>query len=486
MRPSYDAVVVGSGPNGLAAAIALATTGLSTLVVERAAEPGGGARTTELTLPGFLHDVCSSVHPFALASPFFVRLPLASLGFEAVQPPAALAHVLDRDRVVTLERSVDETARQFGDDAEAYRSLFTPLVERFADLAAMTLGPFRLPSHPGLLAHFALDALKPLKALAGNDFRDPGASALLAGIAGHAMRPLDEPMTSAFALLLGAAGHAVGWPVVRGGSRELTRALVTHFTTLGGELVCGHEVRTLRDLPQARAFLFDVTPRQLLEIAGPELPVAYRRRLRGFEYGSGVYKIDWALSAPIPWLHDACRRAATVHLSGTLDSISRGETSILEGRIPEHPLTLVVQPTLFDPTRAPAGRHTAWAYCHVPHGSTLDLSALIEREIERFAPGFRDVILARATMNSAELELYNPNYVGGDINGGSARWTQVLTRPIVSTDPYVTGHPRIYLCSSSTPPGGGVHGMCGYFAAKSALGRVFAKELPSDLAAAAG
>jgi phytoene dehydrogenase-like protein len=481
MRPYYDAVVVGAGPNGLAAAIVLARSGLSVLVVERAAEPGGGARTSELTLAGYLHDVCSSVHPFALASPFFARLPLAEHGLTMVQPPAALAHVLDHERVVMLERSVDETAQQLGDDAEAYRALFEPLVSRFRELCEMALGPLRLPDHPGLYLRFGLEALRPLSALAESELRDPRSLALLAGIAGHAMRPLDEPMTTSFALLLGAAGHAVGWPVVRGGSRALTQALVSHLQSLGADLECGREVRTLRDLPRARAVLFDVTPRQLLELTGSELPALYRHRLRGFQYGSGVFKVDWALSAPIPWAQPACARAATVHLSGTLRAISDGEASVLDGRIPEHPLTLVVQPTLFDPTRAPEGRHTAWAYCHVPHGSTLDLTALLEAEIERFAPGFRDVILARSALTSADFERYNPNYVGGDINGGSARWTQLLTRPIASVDPYATGDRRFYLCSSSTPPGGGVHGMCGYFAARSALRRAFGKGVPHEL-----
>jgi phytoene dehydrogenase-like protein len=332
-----------------------------------------------------------------------------------------------------------------------------------------------------LYARFGLSALRSLRGFARAHFRAPEAKALLAGIAAHAMRPLGEPATASFAWVLASAGHAVGWPLTRGGSRSLTAALVERLRESGGELELGHRVRSLDELPRAKAYLLDVTPRQLLELEQHALPPAYRKRLRRFRYGPGVFKLDWALSAPIPWRNAACARAATVHLSGSMDDISAGEAKVSQGEVAESPFVLLVQPTLFDPTRAPAGKHIAWAYCHVPHGSTLEVSARIEAHIERFAPGFRELVLARATRNPAELELYDPNYVGGDINGGSAEWSQLFFRPVVDVDPYATPARDIFLCSSSTPPGGGVHGMCGYFAARSALRHVFGLRPPPEL-----
>lgn len=473
-RPRYDVVVIGSGPNGLAAAVAMTRAGLETLVVEAKPEPGGGTRTSELTLPGFLHDVCSSVHPLGLASPWFQEL---GLDIDWVQPDAPLAHVLPDGRGVLLERSIDDTCAQLGSDALAYRRLVTPFVRRFDELLEMILGPLRFPSAPFLLARFGLDALRSLRGLTRWTFREDAAPALLAGIAAHAMVPLDKLATSSFGLVLATAGHAVGWPIARGGSRTITDALLARFVQDGGELVTGHHVRTMSDLPQARAYLFDLTPRQLLAIAGDRLPARYRARLSKFRYGAGVFKVDWALRGPVPWRDPRCARAGTVHISGTVDDVSRAERAVHAGAIADRPFILFVQPTLFDPTRAPAGQHVGWAYCHVPHGSALDATAAIEAHVEQVAPGFRDQILARATFNAQDMERYNPNYIGGDINGGVSDVRQLMTRPLPQLDPYTTGAPDMFLCSSSTPPGGGVHGMCGYFAARSALRRVFGKDI---------
>jgi phytoene dehydrogenase-like protein len=473
-RYRYDVVVVGSGPNGLAAAIATARAGLETLVVEAKATPGGGMRTSPLTAPGFLHDVCSSIHPLGLASPWFRQLALDELGLQWVHPPAPLAHVIGDGRVVTLERSIDDTAAQLGDDARSYRLLVSEYVEKFDELLEMVLGPLRLPAHPLLLARFGLDAMRSMCGLATR-FRGDAASALLAGIAAHAMLPLDATATASFGLVLACAGHAVGWPLARGGSRAITDALVARLRQLGGELSVDMPITNMGELPSARAYLFDVTPRQLLAIAGDRLRPSYRAGLTRFRYGPGVFKVDWALRAPVPWRDPRCLRAATVHLSGTVDHIARAEGAVHRGGVAERPFVLFVQPTLFDPSRAPPGMHVAWAYCHVPHGDPVDATELIESHVEAFAPGFRDVIVERATKNAVEIEQYNPNYVGGDINGGMSDLRQLFFRPMVRADPYATSAPDIFMCSSSTPPGGGVHGMCGYFAARSVLRRVFGR-----------
>jgi phytoene dehydrogenase-like protein len=471
----HDVVVVGSGPNGLAAAATLARAGLGVLVVEGQATPGGGMRTEELTLPGFLHDPCSSVHPLGIASPVFAALELERHGLEWVHPAAPLAHVVNEDDVVVLERSLDETARGLQRDGGAYASLLAPFVDRFAALMQATLGPLRVPRSPLLLTRFGLAGLRSMDRLASARFAGRRAPALLAGIAAHAMLPLDAAATASFALVLGAAGHAVGWPLAKGGSRAITQALLAALRAHGGELRCETPVAALSALPRARAYLLDVTPRQLVELAGPLLPSDYRARLRRFRYGPGVFKMDWALSRPIPWRDARCARAATVHLSGELRDVAFSEASVHAGHVSERPFVLLVQPSLFDATRAPPGRHTAWAYCHVPNGSRFDAAARIEAQLERFAPGFRDCVLARATRDTAEMERHNPNYVGGDINGGLADLRQLFARPVSIRDPYATPAPNVFLCSSSTPPGGGVHGMCGYWAARAALRRVFGR-----------
>jgi phytoene dehydrogenase-like protein len=476
IKNKYDAVVVGSGPNGLAAAITLAHQGISVLVIEAAATIGGGTRTAALTLPGFVHDVCSAVHPFAVASPFFKTLPLAQHGLELVQPPAPLAHPLDDGTVAVLERSIDETARSLGQDATAYRRLMEPLVAQAEILFAELLGPLGIPRHFLAAARFGLKAIQPATMLARRTFTAAQARALLAGLAAHAILPLERWSTAAVGLVLGIAGHAVGWPVVRGGSQRLAESLAGYLGSLGGEVVTGWRVGSVDELPEARAVLLDLTPRQVVRLAGHRLPAGYVRRLGRFRYGMGVFKLDWALNAPIPWRSPACARAGTVHLGGTLDEVAASEAAIGRGEHPERPFVLLSQPSLFDPTRAPAGRHTAWAYCHVPNGSTVDMTARIEAQIERFAPGFRDTILARHAMAPADFQSYNENYIGGDINGGSQDIRQLFTRPVARLVPYSTPSPSLYLCSSSTPPGGGVHGLCGYHAARAALRQSFSRE----------
>lgn len=472
-RKSYDAVVIGSGPNGLAAAITLAREGLSTLTVEAKATMGGGARTEALTLPGFAHDVCSTVHPLGIKSPFFSSLDLQRFGLVWVQPTAPLVHVIDETTTVTLERSLAATAAGLGADGDRYRDLLGPVSERFDELMRMFLGPLRWPASPLLAGRFGLKALSSLTGLAKRRFRYPAAPALLAGIAAHAMLPLDRLATASFALVLAAAGHAGGWPLAKGGSESITRALAACLRGLGGEIQLDTPVRSLGELPRAQAYLFDLTPRQLLEMGGTDLPSSYRRRLGRFRYGPGVFKIDWALRAPIPWRDPARSRAATVHLAGSMDAVAKAESEVHQGRVAAAPFTLLVQPTLFDPSRAPAGAHTAWAYCHVPARDRTDLTSAIEAQIERFAPGFGALVLARSTRDTAALEAYDQNYVGGDINGGLANLGQLFFRPVASLDPYATPVKHVYLCSSSTPPGGGVHGMCGHWAARSALERVF-------------
>lgn len=464
-----DVVVVGSGPNGLAAAIAMARAGRSVLVLEAKESAGGGIRSEALTLPGFTHDLFSAIHPLGNGSPFFRTLPLAEHGLEWIHPPIALAHPLDDGTAPLLERSIPATARTLGPDAGAYRRLFEPLAAGWSQLAGDALGPLHLPDHPVLLARFGLRALQSARGLANRTFDGGPARALFAGVAAHAAVPLNRAATAAFGLVLMAAGHAVGWPIPRGGSGSIARALSSYLRSLGGTVETGAHVRTVADLPPARSVFFDVTPRQLLGILGERLPSRYRRQLQGFRYGPGVFKVDWALREPIPWKSPACTRAGTIHLGGTQEEIAHSELQSWRGQPPTNPYVLLAQPSLFDATRAPAGRHTAWAYCHVPNGCTVDMSARIEAQVNRFAPGFPELILARSTMGPAELERRNPNLVGGDINGGAAVLGQLFFRPVLRLSPYSLPIRGYYLCSASTPPGGGVHGLCGYHAAQAAL-----------------
>ena len=475
-KDKCDAIVIGAGPNGLAAAITIARTGKSVIVYEAKESIGGGSRSMELTLPGFVHDVCSAIHPLGLGSSFFRSLPLEQYGLEWIHPPVPLAHPFDDDSVAVLERSIDATSETLGRDARAYRKLMEPLAAHWNIISNAFFGPLRLGPlflHPFALASFGFKALRSAEGFAKSHFKGPQARALFAGMSGHWILPLDRPISAAAGLALGTMGHAIGWPLPRGGSQHIVDAMAAYLQALGGEIVTGIEIKSLDMLPPARAVLCDITPRQLLRIAGTRLPASYQRKLQHYRYGPGVFKLDLALDGPIPWRAPACGRAGTVHLGGTLPEIVASEAAVWRGEHPERPLVLLAQQSLFDPTRAPAGKHTVWAYCHVPSGSTFDMSERIEAQIERFAPGFRDRILARHTLNAAQLEEYNANYIGGDINGGVQDIWQLFTRPTIQVNPYTTPLDNVYLCSSSTPPGGGVHGLCGYYAATTALKKSF-------------
>jgi phytoene dehydrogenase-like protein len=471
-RPALDAIIVGGGPNGLAAAITLARAGRSVRLFETAETVGGGSRSAELTLPGFVHDPCASVHPLSVASPFFRSLDLARHGLAWVESAAPVAHALAPGRSVVLPR--DLTGGGLDDaigsrDAATWRRLFGPLAGEVDRLLPMLLGPvLRPPRHPLLMAKFALPAALPATSLARLAFRDPLARALLAGLGGHSMLPLSAPLSGSFAMVLGTLAHAVGWPLARGGSGAIAAALEAEARALGVEIETGHRVESLADLPAARAIVLDLTPRQMVELAGDRLPAGYRRALSRFRYGPGVFKVDWALDGPIPWRDSATAAAATVHIGGTLGEVARNEAAVAAGRHPDHPFILLVQPTIADPSRAPSGKHIAWAYCHVPNGSQADMADAIESRVERFAPGFRDLVLGRATRSATAMEAYDANYVGGDINGGLADWRQLLFRPVVRWNPYTTPVPGLFLGSSSAPPGGGVHGMSGVRAARAA------------------
>ncbi len=473
-RSAYDAIVVGSGPNGFSAAITLVQAGLTVAIVEAQNTIGGGVRSDELTLPGFIHDPCAAIFPLSRASPFLNSLPLEKYGLEWVYSPAVLAHPLDGENAVLVDRSLEVTAGRLGADADAYQNLLQPVLRDWERFTADLLGPLPIPPKaPFTYLGFAAKAVLPADLLARKFFRGEAARALFAGMAGHSMLALESFASGAFGLVLSLLSHAVGMPFPRGGAQALSRALAAHFEALGGEIVTGFTVEHLEDLPAYRAVLLDVAPRNLVRIVGDRLPNGYRRQLERYRYGVGVCKVDYALSEPVPWLAEECRQAATLHLGGTLEEIAAAERQVIQGQHPEKPYVLVAQHTLFDPFRAPQGKHTLWAYCHTPNNSCQDVSDKIEAQIERYAPGFKECILARHVRTAHEMETYNPNYVGGDINNGVQDLFQMFTRPSLHLNPYITPLKEVYICSSATPPGGGVHGMCGYYAAQAALQRVF-------------
>lgn len=468
----FDAIVVGSGPNGLSAAIALQQAGLSVLILEGKATIGGGLRSAELTLPGFVHDICSAIHPLALASPFFRTLPLDKFGLEYIQLPVAAAHPFDDGTIALLTRSLDETASGLGKDAGVYKKLIGNLAQNFPSMTNDILAPLRIPENIIDFTRFGLNALLPASLIAGR-FSTEAAKGLWAGMSAHSMLPLSKLTTSAIGMVLLAAGHAYGWPIPKGGSQQIANALAAYFKSIGGRIETNFYVKSLNQLPVTKAILFDVTPRQLLQIAGQRLSDIYQWQLKRFKYGMGVFKIDWALAEPVPFKIKENLQAGTVHLGGTFREIAEGEQQLWKGKHSEKPFVLLGQQSLFDTSRAPDGRHTLWGYCHVPANSTKDMTTAIENQIERFAPGFRDRILAKCMMNTAQMEEHNPNYIGGDINGGAIDITQLFTRPALRWSPYRTSAKGLYICSSSTPPGGGVHGMAGYHAAQRVLKDLF-------------
>jgi phytoene dehydrogenase-like protein len=472
MTKDYDAIVIGSGPNGLAAGITLARAGLSVVIFEAKESVGGGMRTAELTLPGFFHDICSAIHPLGIGSPFFRSLPLDKYGLEWIQPSAPLAHPFEDGSVALLERSLVETCQNLRKDGDAYRKLMAPLVDSWDSIEDDLLGPIKIPTHPFALAQFGFLAMQSANGLIKRFFKEEWAKGLFAGLAAHSILPLDKVPTAAFALILGILGHKVGWPLPKGGSQKIADALAAYFKSLGGQIVTGTNIENVDSLPKAKIILCDVTPKQLLKIASHRFPASYVKKLEKYRYGPGVFKVDWALSQPIPWKAKECLRAGTVHVGGTVEEISTSEKEIWENKSAKKPFILMAQQSLFDPSRAPPGKQTAWSYCHVPNGSTIDMTEIIEAQIEKFAPGFRDCILARHSFSPRELEEYNSNYIGGDINGGVQDLYQLFSRPTLRLVPYSTPDKQIFICSSSTPPGGGVHGMCGYHAAKAALEQI--------------
>jgi phytoene dehydrogenase-like protein len=472
----YDVVVVGSGPNGLSAAIALQKAGLRILLIEGASTIGGNLSSAELTLPGFIHDIGSAIHPMAAGSPFFAGLPLAEFGLEYIFPEYAAAHPFDDGTVAVLESSLHITASGLGIDRDAYTKLFSRMVNDWPLIDSDVLGPFRIPHHPLALAKFGMKALLSAETLVHNYFKGGKARALFAGMAAHGMLPFSKIASAAAGLVLMILGHRKGWPVIKGGSQQLAQALYAYYVSIGGQIQTGFHIEKLKDLPGARAIVLDISPKQALQIAGHSFSSSYRNQLMKYRYGMGVYKIDWALDAPIPFTAGSCMRAGTIHLGNSYVEIAGNEELTADGKHPEKPFVLLAQQSLFDPTRAPAGKHTAWAYCHVPNGSVINMRTAIEKQVERFAPGFRERILAAHTMDTREMETFNPNNVGGSINGGVQDIRQLFTRPALRFSPYRTSAKGIYLCSASTPPGGGVHGMCGFQAAKRVLKDIFKSE----------
>ncbi|WP_114790804.1 NAD(P)/FAD-dependent oxidoreductase [Niabella yanshanensis] len=472
MSVKYDTIVVGSGPNGLAAAITLQQRGHPVLLIEGKGQVGGGLRTSELTLPGFHHDVCSAIHPMAIHSPFLSSLPLADFGLEYIHSAIAAAHPFDGGSAAYVTHSIEDTASALGKDEQVYLDLIGPVIEDWPFIINSILAPLRFPDHPFRLAKFGLKALRSASAIA-RKFSTRKGKGLWGGMAAHSIQPLTNTSTAAVGLVLSAAAHIKGWPMAKGGSQAVANAMAAYFKHLGGTIQTGRWVQSVEELPQARALVLDVTPAQLLKIAGHRFTSFYRSQLQRYRYGMGVFKLDWALSGPIPFLSEECRKAATIHIGGAFEEIALSESSASSGKMIDKPFVLLAQQSLFDVSRAPGGQHTAWGYCHVPNGSAVDMTDIIEQQVERFAPGFKKLILSRHAMNAQQMEIYNPNYIGGDINGGIMDIRQLYTRPSLSLTPYRTSDRQIYICSSSTPPGGGVHGMCGYHAAQTILKDLF-------------
>jgi phytoene dehydrogenase-like protein len=465
----YDAIVIGSGPNGLSAAIKLAQEGLAVKIFEAKLTAGGGMRTEELTLPGFRHDICSAIHPLAAASPFIKTLPLEKFGLKWIFPPAAFAHPFEDGSVILLNNSVDETAKHLGEDGDNYKKLMNPLVKNWDKIDRDLLGPVGFPEHPIHYLKFGMKAILPANLLSKIYFKTGKAKGFFSGMAAHSVVPLNSPFTAAMGLVLAITGHKPGWPLPRGGAKSISNAMSACFISLGGEIETGREISSMKDLPESKIFLFDVTPKQLIKICGEELSGFYKWRLKRYRYGPGVFKIDWALSERIPWKSKECYKSATVHLCGKYEEVAESEKTIWSGIHPTRPFVLLAQQSVFDDSRAPEGKHTAWGYCHVPNGSTQDMTPIIEAQVERFAPGFKDIILKRHVMNTSDMEDHNPNFIGGDVLGGAQDWKQLFARPLLKLNPYLTSNKKIYICSASTPPGGGVHGMCGYHAAVRVL-----------------
>lgn len=469
MHKNYDIVIVGSGPNGLSAGIVLAEKGLKVLIIEASETAGGGMRTAELTLPGFKHDVCSAVHPMGYLSPYFKTLPLEKFGLEWILPEASVAHPLDNGEAVLLTKSIEATASNLGADAKRYRQLVTHFVDRADHLIADSLKPLGIPNDPLLLLRFGLKAFQPAGYFGNQAFKSERAKALFAGCAAHSVLPFDKFFTTAIGMIFLITAHVENWAIPKGGAASIVNALSSYFRSLGGEFQFSTKITNFKQLPPAKKYLFDTDPLQLATIAEGQLPSAYRKRLAKFRFGPGVFKMDFALDGPIPWSDPNCLKASTVHLGGTLREIAKSEKDAWKGRHNTRPFVLLAQQSQFDSSRAPEGKHTGWAYCHVPEGSGTDMSAHIENQIERFAPGFKDRILAKHRMTPEDFHTYNPNYFGGAVTGGAADIFQLFTRPVARLDPYGTPNRDIFICSASSPPGGGVHGMCGYYAAKSAL-----------------
>lgn len=479
-----DAIVVGAGPNGLAAAVTLARAGLTVRVYERNSAIGGGSRTKELTLPGYIHDVCSAVHPMAVASGFFRKFELGKrIGL--IVPELSYAHPLDGGRAGLAWRDIDRTAEDLGRDGAAWKSLFGPLAARADQIAQITGSQLlRIPRHPVTFARFGLRALEQGAPTWNLRFQEDKAPAMFSGVAAHTIQPMPSTATAGAALALGTYAHGRGWAVPIGGSQAIAEAMADDIRMHGGEILTDTEVVSLDELPPARAVLLDVTPRALARLAHTRLPETYLRRLAGFRYGNAAAKVDFALSGPVPWANEESRRAGTLHLGGTRAEVAASEATVAAGRHSDNPYVLVAQPSIFDPTRAPAGKHVLWAYTHVPRASNIDQTEAITRQIERFAPGFRDLIEASSSMTALDMEAYNPNYIGGDIASGMAGLQQLFVRPVLSREPWRTPAPGVYLCSSSTPPGPGVHGLAGYYAARSALNNEFGITAMPSLAAA--